>query len=1326
MNPPPVPPPAAVLRPRTLNLQAIDLCNSRCVMCHIWKDGVRETMSLDQLRTYLSTPFFSEVKHVGITGGEPTLRKDLVELYLLLPECLPALTGASFISHGMQTARAVDFYTRVHQLYRERSLEFSGMISLDGVGEAHDKVRGRKGAFAAASKTLLDLKQAGVKVTAACTIVRSNVYGLHDLLDWGRAHGVYVRFRVAEFIRRLYNDSCAPEIRCFSDRELRHLVCFFHVLLTEYEKDETIRRTYRSIVELLTGGERLVGCPYQKGVAVNISSRGELAACAPKGASLPRTDDAAQHAQLAAEREAIAANHCGGCIHDYHDSWNALGERQQAGAQAARQQLYNLPDDAFTTAERPAAAPDLAGMKRVLLAGWYGTETAGDIAIIRGIMAEYLAVNPALEFGILSLYPAYTRTTVAAWPRELQAKVTVADYLSRAALDSAARYDAIVMAGGPLMDIPQTREILALFKLFADHGKPCIIEGCGVGPLHRPDLRWNVCRLARLATRISVRDHASRDLLRLYGIRKTIEVRDDPAGTFLRAHAQPHHGADRGVIRCFLRELTSEYPQALTSEQATASLARLVGRLLEWYPAHRIELWAMHHFPVGKDDRLFARELERRVGSPRLSVQWEPSTPEEVMAAMAAAEFCVCMRFHSCVFAAQVGVPFLAIDYTAGGKIKAFLEDNRQEARLCSLEALDALTPDTFKAKAWPRAAELPAPAATAEKPHVLHVIQTLSGGGGARALISLVKYSRRFGGPGHRIVSLQAGDAKGLELARAENIPVLDQPAGRQLDRALAAADIVLVHWWNCPEIAAFFRRELPPMRLALWAHVGGYHSPHPLTPGLINFVDSAVACSPHTFAHPAFQSLPAGSGPERTAMILAGAEFGRLHGLTPRAHEGFRVGYIGLVDPTKMHPDYAAMSSAANIPGVRFVVCGGGGQWLSAQVAQLGRAADFEFRGAVEDIRGVLETLDVYGYPLCEDTYAAAELNLQEVMFAGLPVVAFPHGGVASLIRHNETGLLVNTAEEYARALEFLHQNPAERARLGANAAAYAREHFGAERTGREFNTHFDRLRLQPKRLRQWGAGPGFPPAVDPERELATHYGARLFVESIGDLAADYRASLFAPTDGEQLEADSRIGQHTLLTHYTCSLNYRKMFPHDPPLSFWTGLGLFARGNAAGAFDAFQRAWRTGFAHWRIHWYNALAAEQSGRLQEALGAVQRLIKAVPDLDEARQMQQRLVAALTAKVQEEIRHAQALLQTGRAVEARAALQRAADLMPGQVMIMELLADLDCRLGNLGSARTLLGTILAREPGRDTPRLQGVRRALGETQPARPELAPAR
>lgn len=84
--------------------------------------------------------------------------------------------------------------------------------------------------------------------------------------------------------------------------------------------------------------------------------------------------------------------------------------------------------------------------------------------------------------------------------------------------------------------------------------------------------------------------------------------------------------------------------------------------------------------------------------------------------------------------------------------------------------------------------------------------------------------------------------------------------------------------------------------------------------------------------------------------------------------------------------------------------------------------------------------------GYPLCLDTYAASELNLQEAMFAGIPPVVFPHGGIQLLVKHNETGLVVHSNQEYRDAIAYLYNNPSERLRLGANAAEYSKRHFGA----------------------------------------------------------------------------------------------------------------------------------------------------------------------------------------------------------------------------------------------------------------------------------------
>ena len=111
------------------------------------------------------------------------------------------------------------------------------------------------------------------------------------------------------------------------------------------------------------------------------------------------------------------------------------------------------------------------------------------------------------------------------------------------------------------------------------------------------------------------------------------------------------------------------------------------------------------------------------------------------------------------------------------------------------------------------------------------------------------------------------------------------------------------------------------------------------------------------------------------------------------------------------------------------------------------------FRFFGYIEDIAEVISEMDAYGYPLNENTFAAAELNLQEVMWAGLPIVSSPHGGVPFLIQHEETGLLVDNEKDYRLAMEYLYHHPAERERLGKNAAAYARQHFAPEVSADKF---------------------------------------------------------------------------------------------------------------------------------------------------------------------------------------------------------------------------------------------------------------------------------
>lgn len=488
----------------------------------------------------------------------------------------------------------------------------------------------------------------------------------------------------------------------------------------------------------------------------------------------------------------------------------------------------------------------------------------------------------------------------------------------------------------------------------------------------------------------------------------------------------------------------------------------------------------------------------------------------------------------------------------------------------------------------------------------VLHVIEALSLGGAGRALIGLAKYSRARDGHRHAVLplSLQYSDPAAIELAGAAGIELVPAVSAEERARAMADADIVQVHWWNSPRVQDFCRAPLPEGRFISWMHIAGDRMPQVITAELLSFFDISVACSAYTYQNDAIQGLPTDVRLERTAMAFAGTDFARLAGASLKPHQGFVVGYVGTVDFVKMHRNYVAMSARISVPDIRFVVCGTGGhvQVLREEAQALGAAAKFEIKGYVSDIRPELERFDVYGYPLCEDTYAAAELNLQEALYLGVPAVVFPYGGVSLLVLDGFTGLVVRSEREYAEAIEFLYREPAERARLGANAKNYAQQMFGAENAAKSFSEVYKRAMTVPKRLRSWGADSARPLLEQPVSaahvsSTGSERGTAIFLDSLGELGAAFQTSASVnATQGDKLAADREITRSSQLLRTTGIAAYRNHYSGERLLHYWSGLTHYGTGDYAQALRDFDEAERLGFSEPRLDLYRLQAARKAG----------------------------------------------------------------------------------------------------------------------------------
>jgi MoaA/NifB/PqqE/SkfB family radical SAM enzyme len=132
------------IQPIELVLEVTDACNSRCRHCSIWnKDPVKNILSAEEIELALTDKLFWNLKTILVTGGEPILRHDLDEVVLAMNRARPR--AEIFLStNGLLPERTMNI---VEKITTNAELKLGIGVSLDGIGERHDTIRGVKGNF---------------------------------------------------------------------------------------------------------------------------------------------------------------------------------------------------------------------------------------------------------------------------------------------------------------------------------------------------------------------------------------------------------------------------------------------------------------------------------------------------------------------------------------------------------------------------------------------------------------------------------------------------------------------------------------------------------------------------------------------------------------------------------------------------------------------------------------------------------------------------------------------------------------------------------------------------------------------------------------------------------------------------------------------------------------------------------------------------------------------------------------------------------------------------------------------------------------------------
>ena len=213
------------MKPVYLTYQVVQECNSRCVMCNMWKKEPKKELRLEDISKIFLNKFFSNLKWVILTGGEPFLRNDLVKIIEVLNK-LPSLKWITINTNGFLTEKIIRDVKESLRVLKS-DIHLGVTISIHSTGKTHDNIMGVPLAYNKATKTLKNLKRIQDRrfhLQILAVISKYNLKMLEDLRKESKKLGVVVDY-LYPTISKYFNNEKNKKI-IFNKREKKSIIKF--------------------------------------------------------------------------------------------------------------------------------------------------------------------------------------------------------------------------------------------------------------------------------------------------------------------------------------------------------------------------------------------------------------------------------------------------------------------------------------------------------------------------------------------------------------------------------------------------------------------------------------------------------------------------------------------------------------------------------------------------------------------------------------------------------------------------------------------------------------------------------------------------------------------------------------------------------------------------------------------------------------------------------------------------------------------------------------------------------------------------------------------
>jgi len=227
-------------------------CNSRCQMCHIWKNP---TLPKDEVSIETLSKLPRGFDNLNVSGGEPTLRTDLAEI---IDEVYPKARVVEISSNGLRARRLEPIIKK----YPDIKVRFS----LEGEEVTSNAIRGEKNGFQLKMEGIRKLQEAGgTDLGFAMVIQDENVDQLAHMYEVTESMGLELATSTLHNAWQFYKND-----NYFYDRlEVARKV---EALISKMLESWSVKNWFRAylnlgLIEKILGHERLIPCVAGTGFA---------------------------------------------------------------------------------------------------------------------------------------------------------------------------------------------------------------------------------------------------------------------------------------------------------------------------------------------------------------------------------------------------------------------------------------------------------------------------------------------------------------------------------------------------------------------------------------------------------------------------------------------------------------------------------------------------------------------------------------------------------------------------------------------------------------------------------------------------------------------------------------------------------------------------------------------------------------------------------------------------------------------------------------------------------------------------------------------------